>query len=88
MSSRRRAVVCALALGAAVCTHFALGRMLAGRDVIAGLTTHLDLASASMLLTLLFVRMFLILGAPGWVLYVVAASLDDWRKRRQRGTAA
>jgi hypothetical protein len=66
-----RASVAAATVAAALVAHFLLGWVVGGADVLAAILVRRDAGTAALALALLVDRLFLVLVAPGWVLYVV-----------------
>jgi hypothetical protein len=82
--SRRHAVVCAVCSVVAVATSFGLGRLVAEHDVIAAAVDSQDFSVAVLVGALLLLRLFLVLAAPGWLLFALASGVLGLR-RRARG---
>lgn len=68
----RHAVVCAIVVASALLVDSVLGRYAEPRDVLAAALTHVSAAELATVALLFALRLFLLLLAPGWVLFVLA----------------
>ncbi len=82
MTPKRHAVVCAVVVASALLVDVVLGRYAEPRDVLAAALTHVNVTHLVVVALLLAVRLFLVLLAPGWVLYVLVAWVGRGRLRR------
>lgn len=73
--------VAALSCAFALLVNWTLAGYLARHDVIGELLVHQKLSVAALLATLLGVRLFLHLVAPGWLLWLVVARVLRSGKR-------
>ena len=66
----------------ALAVHVALGRLVGGRDLIAGLLVHHDVALGLGAVALVLARFALFLLAPGWALHVAVTTYLSSRPER------
>ena len=79
---RRHALIAFCAVAGGVASEWLLGRLLAQRDVLASLVAHLDVPSLALLLVALALRLFLVLIAPAWLLYVAVGLILAARRKK------
>lgn len=73
----RSVFVCAGVVTAALLIEFSLGHYAESRDVLAAALTHFSAAHLAAVAFVLALRLFLLLLAPGWVLFVLLRWLVD-----------
>lgn len=78
----KRAVRCAIAVGAALVAHTVAAHLLAGRDVVLAVLAGERGPTVALIAVLFAARLFLYLLAPGWVLHVAATVLLERRAAR------
>lgn len=76
-------MVCAIVVTCAGLALLALGRYAEPHDVLAAALTHFNATQLVAVALLFALRLFLVLLAPGWVLYVAARWAIDSRQRRR-----
>lgn len=84
MTAKRHALACAVAVAAAAIATVVVGRFAEPRDVLAAALAHFDateLAAAALLLAL---RLFLVLLAPAWALFVLVLWIGSRRRQAQK----
>lgn len=79
--ARRSAVRWLITVAIAALLHFASGRALAGRDIVASLLVGREPSALLLAAVLLMSRLFLYLLAPGWALHI---AVRTWLEKRIR----
>lgn len=84
MTAKRHALACAVVVAAAAIATAVLGRYAEPRDALAAALTHFNATELVAVALLLALRLFLVLLAPAWALFVLVLWIGSRRRRARK----